>query len=99
MYNPYAKGRWFRVFIESDGNTPTITDSDIPVENSTQYIKFPKDFHVIDVKYDVNSTAGETVANMDVATRYYNDNAQAVSLPPVAHYDYMYLYVFGYYAD
>lgn len=96
MYNPYAKGRWYRLFVESDGTAYTITESDLEVEISGQYVKMPENFHVLDTVYDIDAVTGGTAADMNKVIRIYNDGRQAISLPASALFDYTYVYVFGY---
>ena len=98
MYNPYSKGRWYRFFVESNGSAINITEKDLEVQNSSSYLQMPEDFHVIDAKYDVHTVAGGTVGNMQQVLRVYNDGRQAISLPAVDHFDYAYIYVFGYFS-
>ena len=98
MYNPYSKGRWYRFFVESDGSAITITEKDLEGQISANYLQMPKDFHVIDTKYDVHTVAGGSAGNMQYVLRIYNDSSQAVELPAVDHFDYAYIYVFGYFS-
>ena len=98
MYNPYSKGRWYRFFVESNGSAITITEKDLEAQISASYLQMPKDFHVIDTKYDVHTVAGGSAENMQYVLRIYNDNSQAVALPTVDHFDYAYIYVFGYFS-
>ncbi|MBQ0139411.1 MAG: hypothetical protein KBT36_08950 [Kurthia sp.] len=95
-YNPYNKGRWYRIFIESDGNDITITESDLNCEISAGYMKMPKGFHIIDEMMDIHSIEGGTAANIGFINRIYADGIQATDLPPVKNFDYAYVYVFGY---
>lgn len=97
MYNPYIKGRWYRTFIESDDGAIKITESDIPVSVNGAYIKFPKDFHIMDVKYDMNSVphTGNAVITVDVMS--YPDGCQGIARPLPSAIDYGYIYTFGYY--
>lgn len=97
MYNPYAKGRWYRVFIESDGTTPTLTEDDLGCALSNAYLQMPEDFHVVDVKYDIHSVTTAEVKTNNMAIRLYADGKQAITIAPVTNYDWQYVYVFGYF--
>lgn len=51
------RGRWYHMFIESDGIDYTITTSDIPdvaVDDNT-YVKLPEGYHIAEYIYDINS--------------------------------------------
>lgn len=97
MYNPYEKGRWYRTFLESDGTTLKITDSDLDVSIQGNYLKFPKDFHILDTKYDMNSIthSGNAVITIDVMS--FPDGAQGIAKPLATAIDYGYIYTFGYF--
>ena len=99
MYNPYNKGRWYRFFIESDGSDITITEADLTVQHSTQYMQLPENFHVLDTVYDINTVSGGTAANMSFVLRTYADGRQGVILPAKDNFDYGYIYVFGYFNE
>jgi len=98
-YDPYTKGRWYRFFIESDGNTITMPEKDIAgaAVNGTR-IKFDADFTVIDVKYDIHSVSGGAASGIANTVYIYADGKQAVNIPTKDQFDYAYIYVFGYYA-
>ena len=98
-YNPFCRGRWYRFFIESDGSTISITDSDLEVNHSSQYIQMPKGFHVIDTKYDIHTVEGSSAANMSYVLRTYNDGSQGIIMPGKDAFDYGYVYAFGYFND
>ena len=97
-YNPYAIGRWYRIFIESDGTDRKITQTDIDaseIEISGDYLKMPFAFHVIDVKYDIMSSNGGAASALG-GLKIYNDGCQAIAIPKADVYDSAYIYVFGY---
>lgn len=93
--NPYARGRWYQLFIESDGSKYVKGDCDIEIEISSTYATLPPGFHVVDVIADVTSNAA-TAANYSWLTRFNADGTQAIILPPKANFTSAYIYVFGY---
>lgn len=97
MYNPFSKGRWYRIFMESDGTTSKITDSDLNVSLSGSNLKMPKGFHVVDTKYDINCVAHDAAVNMIIDLIGYADGSQGFPGPVAKAYDYAYIYVFGYF--
>lgn len=97
-YDPYkTNGRWYRVFLESNGTAIQITESDIDVTLNGNYLNMPKDFHVVDRKYDINSIehSGTVTIVPDVAG--FADGTQGVITPVAKAFDWAYVYVFGYY--
>lgn len=97
MYNPYNKGRWYRLFLESDGSKVTVTDSDLEVTLSGSNIKFPANFHIVDRKYDINCVEHDAVSNMIIDLIGYADGSQGIAGPVAKAFDYAYIYVFGYF--
>lgn len=97
IYNPYKKGRWYRFFIESDGNDITITEADLVVQHSTQYLQMPENFHVLDTVHDIHSISGGTASNMSHVLRIYADGRQGIIMPGKDNFDYGYIYVYGYF--
>lgn len=91
-----SKGRWFHVFIESDGTTPKITFSDIPDATvATTYLTFFGDFRIIDVKCaDIDLTSGKTYTAPQITNR---SGRPGVVIPAVATYTYLDLWIFGYF--
>lgn len=99
MYNPLSKGRWYRFFIESDGSATTLVESDLEGATETSnYLKFPLGFHIVDQKWDINAIAGGTNSNIVMSRRHYTDGCQGLPTPAPANYDWAYIYVFGYFA-
>lgn len=97
-YNPYAKGRWYRFFIESNGEAITLVESDIEdaVVSGTR-IKMPVGFHCMEEIYDISAVPGGTAAGMQHSTYIYADGCQAVNIPAKDLFDWAYVYVFGYF--
>lgn len=97
MYNVYSKGRWYRFFLESDGETTKITEADLEVTNENNILKFPDGFHVVDVKHDINSVEHVGNVSMIIDLTGFADGSQGISAPVPKAYDYAYIYVFGYF--
>lgn len=95
MYNPYAIGRWYRLFIESDPEGHKLTQCDIEgAEISGNYVKFPPKFHILQTIHDIKFTSSVTVTE-NIKT--YADGSEAVILPSKDTFDSGYVYVFGHF--
>lgn len=90
------KGRWYKLFIESDGVDYVPGACDIEIEISSTYAKLPEGFHVLDSKYDVHFVDTGSAANTSFVLRNYADGRQGITLPAKANFDYMTIYVYGY---
>lgn len=100
QYDPYSYGRWFKIFVESDGTASSITTSDISsAEISGTYIKMPAGFHVLDTIYDITAETGGTASSVQNGVKIYNDGKQAIAIPAVDVYTSATIYVFGYFGD
>lgn len=97
-YDPYNKGRWYRFFIESDGDIIKLTESDIAgaVVSGTR-IKTVDNFHITDVKYDITSVEGGTASGIQNTVYIYADGIQAFNIPAKDQFTSAYIYVFGHY--
>lgn len=93
------KGRWYHAFIESDGNAYTMQCDLEDAQISSTYFIAPWGFHITDVKYDVNTDGGTatSAANTSFVLRRMGDGSQGVTIPAKDAFDYMHLYVFGYF--
>lgn len=95
MYKPYSVGRWYRFFIESDGVTITLTNSDISgavIENNA--VVLPEGYRVMDVVTDINSIAnsvGDTSQGNKIIT---SNGRQGYALPNASTFDYSFIYLF-----
>lgn len=99
-YDPYSYGRWYKLFIESDGTVSKITTSDIEsAEISGTYIKMPVGFHVLDTVYDITAETGGTASSVQAGVKIYNDGKQSIAIPAVDVYTAATIYVFGYFGD
>ena len=97
IYKPYSKGRWYRFFIESDGESYTLTKSDL--EDATisgSRLKTVEGFHVLDVIEDIHSVESGASGSVQWSTYIYADGIQAVNIPAKSNFDYATVYIFGY---
>lgn len=95
---PYQwRGRWYRAFVESDGNAYTLMKTDLTdtVVNGN-YLEAPENFHVVDVKYDVHSVSNGT-SNTVGGLRIFTTGKQGAPLPGKDSFDYCTVYIFGYF--
>lgn len=97
MYDPYAKGRWYKIFLESDGSKFTITQSDLEgVSVAGTILKTVEHFHILDAIFDVNTVATGSAQAQTVQLYSAADGIQGINLPKVASFDYATIYIFGY---
>lgn len=97
---PYElDGRWYRFFIESNGNIVTVTDGDLEVVEDGSYLKFPENFHIHDRMYDIHSVAGAPAQNLAIDLRIFQDGTQGIHIPLANQFDYGYIYVYGHFDD
>lgn len=99
IHHPYdLQGRWYKLFIESDGSTLKLTTSDIEdVDISGTGIKFPIGFHVVDSVYDIHSVPHTGLATMAPDLYGYADGSQGIYKPLAHAFDYANIYVYGYF--
>lgn len=102
-YKPLMKheGRWYRIFVESDGTTLTVTESDIDgvtFGGDNASVLIPEGFIPMFCMEDFNYTTAVgaarnmgSIATRTSATQYY------ITMPRVDMFDWGYIYVFGYY--
>jgi len=97
MYNPHAKGRWYRIFMESDGTKQTVVEDDLGITLNGNNINAPEGFHIVDTKYDINCIEHTGVASMAIDLLGYADGTQGIAGPIPKAFDWAYIYVFGYF--
>lgn len=98
-HDPYTlPGRWYKTFLESDGSAVKVTTSDLEVDITGTGIKFPKGFHIVDVKFDINSIEHGAMVTMAQDLYGYADGSQGVYRPVANAFDWANVYVFGYFA-
>lgn len=98
MYDPYVKGRWYRLFLESNGTAVTATEKDLDISFSGANIKLPAGFTCIDAKYDIHCVAHDAAVSMAIDRISYADGAMGIAGPVAKAFDYAYIYVFGYFS-
>ena len=92
-----AKGRWYRFFIESDGENYHLTKS--PLEGSdisSNYLRLPIGYHIIDAKGDAHSIGEGTATNAVFTTKLFTNGQQGVLLPNKNTFSHAYVWVFAY---
>lgn len=88
------RGRWYELFIESDGSGYTVTKNPIDgAELVNGIIKLPEGFHIIDVKWNMHSFGAscQHIANM---VQCYEDGTQGLVLPQVNCFDSLRIYAY-----
>lgn len=97
MYNPYSKGRWYRIFMESDGTKQTIVEDDLGCIMHGNNIGTPEGFHIIDTKYDINCVEHDASVSMAIDLIGYADGTEGIAGPVPKAFDWAYIYIFGYF--
>ena len=97
---PYlSKGRWYHFFIESDGSNYTLTNSDLTdTIISSSALKFPKGFIPVDNKMAVHNTA-VSAETLSLSLKIFTNEQQGIAIPKAQSFDYMDVWVFGYFGD
>ena len=93
----YAKGRWYRIFIESNGTDYVLHDNPITLEFSANHLKFKKNFHVVNYGHDYTFTSTENAISIDDGLYLYADGTAALNIAKANTFSSAYLYVFGYF--
>lgn len=99
---PYQEqGRWYKVFLEKDGDNIKYTSGDIGSQSSILNNNFcvSHPFHVLDVHYDIHLEELSSDVWFEERKRLYGNGIMGIELPAIAHWDYMTLYIFGYYDE
>lgn len=97
-YDPKSKGRFYQVFIESDAGTAKITSKDIDgFTLGNAEVVCPEGFHVTDYKLDIDSVAHSSSTEFWKGMTIGTDGKQAVHIPDADAYDYLHLWIFGYF--
>lgn len=88
------RGRWYELFIESDGIDYTVTKN--PISGAALVngiIKLPEGYHIIDVKMNLHSF-GAPCQQMPNLVQCYVDGTQGIVLPQVNCFDYVKIYLY-----
>lgn len=95
----YSKGRWYEFFIESDGGNYKLTTKDLEDAYITgTNIAMPQNFHIVDFLTDINPIDMASASNYNDTLHFFADSRQGVVLPAVGKFDWMRVYVFGYFS-
>lgn len=98
-YDPYANGRWYRVFLESDGTKVTITDSDFEdsVISGNSVILTKKPFACNNLYFNPHIvTGGNTTFIPSISYRSgTSENNIAINYGNPSAFDYCEIFVFG----
>lgn len=96
VYDPFIKGRWYKIFAESNG-TAFITTSDITgCSISSTALKLPAGWQVLDYVCDMNVEEPSAAASHQKKITYNTDGTISISIPSATAYDYGDIYVFAY---
>lgn len=93
----YNKGRWHRIFIESDGTNYVLHKNKITTEFSANHLKLKKDFHVVNYGHDYTFLSAENAVSIDDGLYLYADGTVALNVAKANTFSSAYLYVFGYF--
>ena len=93
----YNKGRWYRIFIESDGTNYVLHENPIVLEFSANHLKLKEKFHVVNYEHDYTFTTIENAVSIDDGLYLYADGSVALNVAKANTFSSAYLYVFGYF--
>lgn len=92
----YDRGRWYRIFLESDGTNYTVHKNKIANKFSGNHLKFKKDFHVLTIESDYTFTANSGASLVETGLYLYADGTVSVVLADASKFSSAFIYVFGY---
>ena len=93
----YSKGRWYRIFVESDGTNYVLHENPIALEFSANHLKLKKGFHVVNYGHDYAFITTENAVPIDDGLYLYADGNVALNVAKANTFSSAYLYVFGYF--
>lgn len=93
----YAKGRWYRIFVESNGTDYVLHDNQIATEFSSNHLKLKEGFHVVHYGSDYTFAKTESAVSIDDGLYLYADGTVALNVAKADTFSSAYLYVFGYF--
>lgn len=93
----YNKGRWHRIFVESDGTNYTLHENPIATEFLSNHLKLKKGFHVVTYGHDYTFTTTDNAMTIDDGLYLYADGTTALNVAKANAFSSAYLYVFGYF--
>ena len=103
MVNPvYAKGRWYKIFLESTGSVTSITTIDGPIEEATRitdgYLKLPTGLRVVEFHMDIDGDSIGVNTTIPNELMKFTDGSIAIKLPESSAITEATIYVFGYFS-
>lgn len=93
----YNKGRWYRIFVESDGTNYVLHENPIALEFSSNHLKLKEKFHVVNYGHDYVFTTTKNGVSIDDGLYLYADGSIALNVAKANTFTSAYLYVFGYF--
>lgn len=96
---PYhLPGRWYKIFVESDGSEFKITTSDIEdAHMSATTLIMPPHFHIMSFMVDANTEGGSDAAStLNLVLKKYANGDQGINIGSYSGYDWANIYVYGY---
>lgn len=92
----HNRGKWYRIFIESDGTDYKVHDNPITGELSGNTLKFKKGFHVVkhETDYIFRENSGASV--IESGLYLYADGTVYANLESASKFTSACIYVFGY---
>ena len=93
----YNKGRWYRIFIESNGTDYVLHNNQIATEFSSNHLKLKDRFHVVTYGHDYTFTTTENAIPIDDGLYLYADGTVALNVAKANTFSSAYLFVFGYF--
>lgn len=93
----YSKGRWYRIFVESDGTNYVLHKNKITTEFSSSHLKLKKGFHVVTYGHDYTFTTTDSATSIDDGLYLYADGTVSLNVAKANTFSSAYLYVFGYF--
>lgn len=93
----YSKGRWYKIFVESNGTDYVLHDNQIATEFSSNHLKLKEKFHVVNYCHDYTFTSTENAISIDDGLYLYADGTVALNVAKANTFSSTYLYVFGYF--
>lgn len=101
IFKPYkVKGRWYRVFIESNDTDLILTQSDLKgCTISSKTLKLPEKFHALHFMVDSNTEGGTATSamNLDLIIKRYGNGQQGITIGEPTAFDYETIYIYGYF--
>lgn len=93
----YNKGRWYRIFVESDGTNYVLHENPIALEFSENHLKLKEKFHVVHYGHNYTFTTTKNAVSIDDGLYLYADGSIALNVAKANTFSSAYLYVFGYF--